>query len=131
MRRSARRRAKIARLTGLDAACGMVRGMVQMFSAGVTNICYYYTGGAPGAMPWFSTMANGYYVLMDYDGRPQADDDGLQRAGTATRRRHALRRAPAERPDGAPVLKRLWRSCGGLERAGAETGDRRRAACSN
>ena len=24
-----------------------------------------------GAMPWFSTMANGYYVLLDYDGRPK------------------------------------------------------------
>jgi hypothetical protein len=58
-------------LTGVDAACGLVRGMVQMLSAGVTNICYYYTGGAQGAMPWFSTMANGYYVLMDYDGRPK------------------------------------------------------------
>ncbi len=58
-------------LTGLDAACGLVRGMVQMQSAGVTNICYYYTGGTRGAMPWFSTMANGYYVLMDYDGRPK------------------------------------------------------------
>ncbi len=45
--------------------------MVQMLSAGVTNICYYYTGGEQGAMPWFSTMANGYYVLMDYDGRPK------------------------------------------------------------
>ncbi len=22
-------------------------------------------------MPWFSTMANGYYVLTDYDGRPK------------------------------------------------------------
>lgn len=58
-------------LTGLDAACGLVRGMVQMISAGVTNICYYYSGGDRGAMPWFSTMANGYYVLMDYDGRPK------------------------------------------------------------
>lgn len=58
-------------LTGLDAACGLVRGMVQMLSAGATNVCYYYTGGAQGAMPWFSTMANGYYVLMDYDGRPK------------------------------------------------------------
>ncbi len=58
-------------LTGLDAACGLVRGMVEMRSAGVVNICYYYTGGAQGAMPWFSTMANGYYVLMDYDGRPK------------------------------------------------------------
>lgn len=58
-------------LTGLDAACGLVRGMIQMRSAGVVNICYYYTGGARGAMPWFSTMANGYYVLMDYDGRPK------------------------------------------------------------
>ncbi|HPA16382.1 MAG TPA: carbohydrate binding domain-containing protein [Verrucomicrobiae bacterium] len=58
-------------LTGLEAACGLVRGMVQMLSAGVTNICYYYTGGELGAMPWFSTMANGYYVLMDYDGRPK------------------------------------------------------------
>ena len=58
-------------LTGLDAACGLVRGIVQMRSAGVANICYYYTGGALGAMPWFSTMANGYYVMMDYDGRPK------------------------------------------------------------
>jgi len=48
-------------LTGLDAACGMVRGMVQMISAGVTNVCYYYSGGDRGATPWFSTMANGYY----------------------------------------------------------------------
>ncbi|MCS7306008.1 MAG: carbohydrate binding domain-containing protein [Thermoguttaceae bacterium] len=58
-------------LTGLDAACGLVRGMVEMLSAGVTNICYYYTGADRGAMPWFSTMANGYYVLTDYDGRPK------------------------------------------------------------
>jgi len=58
-------------LTGLDAACGLVRGMVQMRTAGAVNICYYYTGGERGAMPWFSTMANGYYVLMDYDGRPK------------------------------------------------------------
>ncbi len=58
-------------LTGLDAACGLVRGMVQMRAAGVVNICYYYTGGELGAMPWFSSMANGYYVLMDYDGRPK------------------------------------------------------------
>ena len=58
-------------LTGLDAACGLVRGMVQMLSAGVANVAYYYTGGQQGAMPWFSTMANGYYVLMDYDGRPK------------------------------------------------------------
>ena len=42
-----------------------------MFSAGVANVCYYYTGGDRGRMPWFSTMANGYYVLMDYDGRPK------------------------------------------------------------
>ena len=58
-------------LTGADAACGLVRGMVQMLSSGVVNICYYYTGGVRGALPWFSTMANGYYVLMDYDGRPK------------------------------------------------------------
>ena len=61
-------------LTGLDAACGLVRGMVQMLSAGVVNIGYYYTGALSGDgdfMPWFSTMANGYYVLMDYDGRPK------------------------------------------------------------
>ncbi len=58
-------------LTGLDAACGLVRGMVQMLSEGVVGIGYYYTGGARGAMPWFSTMANGYYVIMDYDGRPK------------------------------------------------------------
>jgi len=57
-------------LTGSDAACGLIRGLVQMRSAGVVNICYYYTGGVKGAMPWFSTMANGYYVLMDYAGRP-------------------------------------------------------------
>ena len=58
-------------LTGVDAAAGLVKGMVQMLSAGVVNICYYYTGGVQGAMPWFSTMANGYYVIMDYDGRPK------------------------------------------------------------
>ncbi|MHB8897968.1 MAG: carbohydrate binding domain-containing protein [Thermoguttaceae bacterium] len=58
-------------LTGVDAACGLVRGMVQMLSTGVSNVCYYYTGGTRGAMPWFSTMANGYYVMMDYDGRPK------------------------------------------------------------
>ena len=43
-------------LTGLDAACGLVRGMVQMLSAGVINICYYYTGGerarCPGSRRW-------------------------------------------------------------------------------
>ena len=61
-------------LTGLDAAIGLVRGMVQMLSAGVVNIEYYYTGAVHGkgdAMPWFSTMANGYYVLLDYAGRPK------------------------------------------------------------
>jgi len=58
-------------LTGVDAASALVRGMVQMRSAGVVNICYYYTGGEQGAMPWFSSMANGYYVLTDYDGRPK------------------------------------------------------------
>ncbi|MBI3921618.1 MAG: hypothetical protein HY318_09395 [Armatimonadetes bacterium] len=57
--------------TAIEAAAGFVKGMVEMLSAGVTNICYYYTGGFQGAMPWFSTMANGYYVLMDYDGRPK------------------------------------------------------------
>jgi hypothetical protein len=45
--------------------------MVEMLSAGVAGIGYYYTGGVRGAMPWFSTMANGYYVLMDFDGRPK------------------------------------------------------------
>ena len=58
-------------LTGAEAASALVRGMVQMLSAGVVNVCYYYTGGAQGAMPWFSTMANGYYVMTDYDGRPK------------------------------------------------------------
>lgn len=61
-------------LTGLDAAAGLVRGMVEMLSAGVVNIDYYYSGAVHGegdAMPWFSTMANGYYVLMDYAGRPK------------------------------------------------------------
>ena len=82
-------------LTGLDAACGLVRGMVQMLSAGVSGVGYYYTGGARGALPWFSTMANGYYVLMDYDGRPkptmmaysalEQQLDGARPAGTSTR----------------------------------------------
>jgi hypothetical protein len=61
-------------LSGADAASGLVRGMVQMLSAGVVNVCYYYTGGlsgAQGAMPWYSAMANGYYVLTDYEGRPK------------------------------------------------------------
>jgi hypothetical protein len=58
-------------LTGLDAAAGLVRGMVEMFSAGVERVFYYYSGHGSGAMPWFSTMANGYYVLLDYDGRPK------------------------------------------------------------
>jgi hypothetical protein len=58
-------------LTGLDAAAGLVRGMVEMLSAGVEKIFYYYSGHGSGAMPWFSTMANGYYVLLDYDGRPK------------------------------------------------------------
>jgi hypothetical protein len=60
-----------AALTGVDAAAGLVRGMVEMLSAGVQQIDYYYSGGLTGAMPWFSTMANGSYVLMDYDGRPK------------------------------------------------------------
>ena len=55
----------------IEAAAGCVKGMVEMLSAGVVNVCYYYSGGAKGAMPWFSTMANGYYVLLDYDGRPK------------------------------------------------------------
>ncbi|MGO8926287.1 MAG: carbohydrate binding domain-containing protein [Limisphaerales bacterium] len=58
-------------LTRLDAAAGLVRGMVEMLSAGVEKIFYYYSGHGSGAMPWFSTMANGYYVLLDYDGRPK------------------------------------------------------------
>ncbi len=58
-------------LTGLDAAAGLVRGIVEMLSAGVEKTFYYYSGHANGAMPWFSAMANGYYVLMDYDGRPK------------------------------------------------------------
>ena len=58
-------------LTAVDAAGGLVRGMVEMLSAGVTNIFYYYSGDVQGAMPWFSTMANGYYVLLDYDARPK------------------------------------------------------------
>jgi len=58
-------------LTGTDAAASLVRGMVQMRSAGVAKIGYYYAGSDKGAMPWFSAMANGYYVLMDYDGRPK------------------------------------------------------------
>jgi len=58
-------------LTGLDAAAGLVRGIVEMLSAGVEKVFYYYTGHDGGAMPWFSTMANGYYVLLDYDGRPK------------------------------------------------------------
>jgi hypothetical protein len=55
----------------LDSAGGLVRGMVEMLSAGVEKIFYYYSGHINGAMPWFSTMANGYYVLLDYDGRPK------------------------------------------------------------
>jgi hypothetical protein len=58
-------------LTGLDAAAGLVRGVVEMLSAGVEKVFYYYTGHDGGAMPWFSAMANGYYVLLDYDGRPK------------------------------------------------------------
>ena len=61
----------------------------------VSGVGYYYTGGARGALPWFSTMANGYYVLMDYDGRPkptmmaysalEQQLDGARPAGTSTR----------------------------------------------
>jgi len=58
-------------LTGVDAAAGLVRGMVEMLSAGVEKIFYYYSGHEHSAMPWFSAMANGYYVLLDYDGRPK------------------------------------------------------------
>ena len=58
-------------LTGLDAAAGLVRGMVEMLSAGAEKVFYYYSGHEVGAMPWFSAMANGYYVLLDYDGRPK------------------------------------------------------------
>ncbi len=57
--------------TGRDAAAGLARGMVEMLSAGVEKIFYYYSGGVSGAMPWFSTTANGHYVLLDYDGRPK------------------------------------------------------------
>ena len=71
-----------------------------------TNICYYYTGGVHGAMPWFSTMANGYYVLMDYDGRPKptmmAYSALEQQLDGATPR--GMRRA--EWPDRAPLLER-------------------------
>jgi len=58
-------------LTGLEAAAGLVRGMVEMLSAGVEKVFFYYSGHETGAMPWFSAMANGYYVLLDYDGRPK------------------------------------------------------------
>ena len=58
-------------LSGVDAAAGLVRGMVEMLSAGVEKIFYYYSGHLNGAMPWFSATANGYYVLLDYDGRPK------------------------------------------------------------
>ncbi len=58
-------------MTGLDAVAGLVRGMVEMLSAGVEKVFFYYSGHESGAMPWFSVMANGYSVRLDYDGRPK------------------------------------------------------------
>jgi hypothetical protein len=58
-------------LTSVDAAGGLVRGMVEMLSAGVEKTFYYYSGGVSGATPWFSTVVNGSYVLLDYEGRPK------------------------------------------------------------
>jgi hypothetical protein len=58
-------------LTGLDGAAGLVRGMVEVLSTGVEKLFYYYSGHEAGAMPWFSAMTNGYYVLLDHDGRPK------------------------------------------------------------
>ena len=64
-------RGEEAALTGADAAAALVRGLAQMLTAGVRGVGYYYAGSPQGAMPWFSTMANGYYVLVDYDRRPK------------------------------------------------------------
>jgi hypothetical protein len=41
-------------LTGLDAAAGLVRGIVEMLSARAQKVFYYYSGHESGAMPWFS-----------------------------------------------------------------------------
>jgi hypothetical protein len=55
----------------LRSAAALVKAMVEMRGEGVQVICYYYTGAPNGAMPWFSVIGNGCYVLMDYDGRPK------------------------------------------------------------
>ena len=62
------------------ARCGMRSGArhgCRWRSAGVVNICYYYTGKVLGAPPWFSTMAQ---RLLRADGlrRPaETHADGL------------------------------------------------------
>jgi hypothetical protein len=55
-------------LDGVEAAGALVRGFTEMLSEGSVLTCYYYTAKAP---PWFSSMANAHYGLLDYDGRPK------------------------------------------------------------
>ena len=58
-------------LTGLDAACGLVRGIARVLGRRPTSATTTPArwGRCPGFRPY-----NGYYVMMDADGRP-ADDD--------------------------------------------------------
>jgi hypothetical protein len=55
--------------TPLEAAIALVRGDVELISAGATQVFAYYVGRDRG---WFSTLANGAYVLTDNEGRPKA-----------------------------------------------------------
>jgi hypothetical protein len=54
-----------------SAAATLVKGIAEMLSAGVSKVCYYFSGYGQGASPWYSTMVNGSTVLLDYAGRPK------------------------------------------------------------
>jgi hypothetical protein len=54
--------------TPVEAASALVRGNVELLSAGASHVIGYYIGRARG---WYSRMANGAYVLTDVEGRPK------------------------------------------------------------
>jgi hypothetical protein len=56
----------------LDAHCGNYLVESNLVYNTLSGGLMFNNGGhETGAMPWFSAMANGYYVLLDYDGRPK------------------------------------------------------------
>ncbi|HTP79944.1 MAG TPA: carbohydrate binding domain-containing protein [Bacteroidota bacterium] len=54
-----------------ESSSTLVKGIVEMFSAGVRDICYYFAGYPKGVRPFFSTLSTASYMLMDNDGRPK------------------------------------------------------------